>query len=53
MNVNLTLTDILLEFTRETYHALNLMILLIKQYIFYKSRKKPICCRLMKLRNVY
>ena len=42
MNVNLTLTDILLGCTREKYHALNLMILLIKQYIFYKSRKSNV-----------
>ena len=42
MNVNLTLTDILLGCTREKYHALNLMILLIKQYIlthFTNSKK--------------
>ena len=31
MNVTLTITDILLGCTREKYHALNLMILLIKQ----------------------
>ena len=41
MNVNLTLTDVLLRCTREKY-ALNLMILLIKQYIlthFTNSKK--------------
>ena len=42
MNVNLTLTDILLGCSREKYHALNLMNILLKQYILPKSRKSNV-----------